>query len=222
VPTDKTINAEPTKEFFIEMLTKDISLPECILDLVDNSVNSLIRATGLDVMKVLIGNVVRRIVHRKIRISFSRHNFSIEDDCGGITIADARDDVFRFGKSQPQVNRGGLGVYGIGMKRAFFKIGRMISIHSRTTTEEFLVKFDVDDWAGKKDNWNLEFTTARERLTPASKAGTVIEITRLHETVKSRFAVEAFQKELLRKLGATYALFLRAGLQIRLPREIYG
>ena len=32
--------AHPSKAFFIEMLTRDITLADCILDLVDNSVHS--------------------------------------------------------------------------------------------------------------------------------------------------------------------------------------
>ena len=37
------IDASPTKELFINVLTKDISLKDCILDLLDNSVDSYIR-----------------------------------------------------------------------------------------------------------------------------------------------------------------------------------
>ncbi len=41
------INAEPTKGFFIDMLTKDIGLVDCILDLVDNSIDGWIRRSQL-------------------------------------------------------------------------------------------------------------------------------------------------------------------------------
>jgi hypothetical protein len=43
--------AYPTKEFFIEMFTRDISLEDCILDLIDNSIDSLIRARKIDIEK---------------------------------------------------------------------------------------------------------------------------------------------------------------------------
>lgn len=33
------INAEPTKAFFVDMLTRDIPLEQAVLDLVDNSVD---------------------------------------------------------------------------------------------------------------------------------------------------------------------------------------
>ncbi|EAM7300406.1 ATP-binding protein, partial [Salmonella enterica] len=36
----KTIDASPTKEFFIDMLTRDIALDRSLLDLIDNSVDA--------------------------------------------------------------------------------------------------------------------------------------------------------------------------------------
>ena len=51
VTDENVIHADPSKEFFIDMLTRDISLSECVLDLLDNSVHGLIRHKNLDVMK---------------------------------------------------------------------------------------------------------------------------------------------------------------------------
>ena len=34
-----TVNANPTKDFFIQMLTKDIKLERAIIDLIDNSID---------------------------------------------------------------------------------------------------------------------------------------------------------------------------------------
>ena len=33
---DKNADAMPTKDFFVRMITRDISLEDCILDLIDN------------------------------------------------------------------------------------------------------------------------------------------------------------------------------------------
>jgi len=41
-------NAFPRKRFFLEMFTRDISLEDCILDLIDNSIDSLVRTKDLD------------------------------------------------------------------------------------------------------------------------------------------------------------------------------
>ena len=43
LPVDDLINAEPTKSFFVDMITRDISLEQAVLDLVDNSVDGAMR-----------------------------------------------------------------------------------------------------------------------------------------------------------------------------------
>ena len=85
MPEIDIIHAEPSKAFFIDMLTRDISLSECILDLIDNSVHSTIRGNDLDVMQLLIDPQAKKNrISAEINISFSSDKFSIVDTCGGI------------------------------------------------------------------------------------------------------------------------------------------
>jgi len=99
---DKRVaKGDPSKSFFIDMLTKDIGLIDCILDLVDNSIDSLVRRYNLDVMDILKGtfdtNVRETVKQAKISVKITSDKFQIEDNCGGITINEAEDFVFRFG-----------------------------------------------------------------------------------------------------------------------------
>jgi hypothetical protein len=41
---DKTAKAYPTKAFFVNMITRDITFEDCILDLIDNSVDGASRS----------------------------------------------------------------------------------------------------------------------------------------------------------------------------------
>ena len=41
-----TVDASPTKEFFIKMLTRDIALEDAILDLLDNCLDGIVRIKG--------------------------------------------------------------------------------------------------------------------------------------------------------------------------------
>ena len=219
--SDNVIHADPSKAFFIEMLTKDISLQECILDLVDNSIHNLITEFDLDVMNVLLGKgQAKKSVNAKVRISLSPDEFCIEDTCGGISIEEARNEVFRFGSSKTGSQaQTGLGVYGIGMKRAFFKLGRVIAVHSRTDSEEFGVDIDVADWEAKA-SWDLEFKFFRKLgSTNGSKTGTTIIVRNLNRTVGKHLSLEAFQSDLIKKLGAAYALFLETGLEIKVNQR---
>src|SRR5438046_5359219 len=109
------------------MFTRDISADDCVLDLIDNSIDALIRQEKLDMDKTL--GPSRPVPSRKARITVrvSTKEVVVEDDCGGIGLHKAKDEIFNFGHS----NRGiqdltsrGIGAYGFGLKRAIFKLGR--------------------------------------------------------------------------------------------------
>lgn len=208
--------AHPSKAFFIEMLTKDISLSNCILDLVDNSIHSLITRTKLDVSQHLFSGTNAQQVNALIDITFNPSKFSVKDNCGGISVEDAKEQVFLLGNPVREKKQTGLGVYGIGMKRALFKIGRQISIASSTTDEEFRIDINVDEWE-KTDEWDFPFTYAREKKLETG--GTDIEVSRLHPTVSEQFVSKTFKTVLVEKISRAYALFLKAGLSIKVNHE---
>ena len=102
------------------MLTNDVTLNDAIGDLVDNSVDGAlsIRKDG-------------RYDGLWVRISVKKDLFRIADNCGGISIDTARNYAFRFGR--PSGMEGipwSLGQFGIGMKRALFKLGKKFKIES--------------------------------------------------------------------------------------------
>ena len=74
-PSTDHAEASPTKKFFVSMLTRDISLADAILDLVDNCLDGALRlANGGDV----------DYAQHWVKIKLSEELFSIEDNCGGI------------------------------------------------------------------------------------------------------------------------------------------
>ncbi len=57
--TDRMIaDASPTKGVFLEMFVRDLSLEDCILDLVDNSIDSLIKSRNIDVSEALLPETI--------------------------------------------------------------------------------------------------------------------------------------------------------------------
>jgi hypothetical protein len=212
----KSAKADPSKLFFTETLTRDIALSDCILDLVDNSIHSLITRLDLDVSEHLFAGTKARRIDARIDITCGPESFSMKDNCGGISIRDGEGVVFLFGNPVKQKQHTGLGVYGIGMKRAFFKMGRQIAFTSHTTTEEFKIDIDVDKWEREKD-WNFPFTFARPKTSKTG--GTEIVISRLHKPVSDQFISKAFSRILQDKISTAFALFLKAGLKIKVNRE---
>ncbi len=213
------IIASPSKAFFIDMLTRDITLAECILDLIDNSIHNAIRHQRFDVMQTLTPGTTKHFKNTHIHVSFDRASFEIVDNCGGISINDAQKEVFRFGRAIPQKGFKGLGVYGIGMKRAFFKMGNLVELQSRTDKEEFKVTIDVKDWNAKPDDWTFAFADTKRMSHRKSDAGTRIHISELHDEVGQRFAGNTFRAEVHNRIATTYALFIRCGIDITLNGE---
>jgi hypothetical protein len=151
-----------------------------------------------------------------ISILISPEIFQIIDFCGGISIKRAKEEVFRFGRSSsfPSV----LGVYGIGLKRAIFKIGKKIRIESRTPQEGFIVDIDVENWA-KNDDWEFPMTIT-EAAPALEDAGTKITISELNKEVVLRVSQGTLLTDLNNAIASTYALFLDRVLSIHLNKNL--
>lgn len=217
---NRPVIGRPSKAFFVDMITRDLTVDDSILDLIDNSVDAAVTRQSVNVMNVLTErlNESGSFQHATVDIEIDGENdrFVIRDSCGGISIDEARETVFRFGNPRERAALGGLSVYGIGMKRSFFKLGRKISVRSETQTESFDIDIDVDEWTNKGDeDWDFRFSNVA-RLNEAPHApGTTITISQLTEAARRRCRLPGFAGILREKIGSAYALFLAAGLEIK-------
>jgi hypothetical protein len=198
------IDASPTKEFFINILVRDVTLSQAISELVDNSIDGAKRIRRDRNFKGL-----------QINIQFDKSHFLIEDNCGGIPIDVAANYAFRFGRIE-----GGpttplpVGQFGVGMKRALFKIGRFITINSVARDSSFLLEIDVDIWKTKSE-WQFEFKESRRRQRNSlGKCGTKIEVTRLHDHTIADFLIDNFFNRLVESIQSQNAEPLQKGLKI--------
>lgn len=212
------INASPSKNFFIDMLTRDIPVTDCILDLIDNSIDSVFRTFDINIIELFdsgfINDDITFFKDITITIEIKKNHFSIKDNCFGIDIDTAKNYAFRFGSGNGAVaSKSGLSVYGIGMKRAFFKIGKKIQVSSSTPTESFSMNIDVNDWAKDPNKWIFEFSKTKEK-EKNSNTGTNVIIDDLNESISKRFGDEVYIADIKDKIEKTYTLFLDAGLTI--------
>jgi HSP90 family molecular chaperone len=206
----RVINAEPTKDLFIYMLVRDIPLIRAIIDLVDNSVDG---ATHL-----LQSN--ENYEGLWIKILADKEQFEIQDNCGGITVQDAEEYAFKFGRANDAaVTPKSIGRFGIGMKRAFFKIGQKFTVESTTYSSKFVVSEDVEEWKNK-DEWTFESFDVQEGSDyKSNEIGTRILIEKLHETVSEDLGLENFISQLKQELTIAYSLKLKKGLSISINDE---
>lgn len=203
-PAAKVIHADATKDFFVTMITRDISLRDCIFDLLDNAIDGARRSLSSNERRPFDGYI--------INIDFDKGSFVIRDNCGGIRLSDAIDYAFHFGRrpDSPADVKGGIGLYGIGMKRAIFKIGKKSDVTSHADDASFKVVIDVAAWE-KSSQWDFEY----EDVDRSRDLGTEISISRINDGVAQQLGDAVFRNELSRSIARDYAFFINQGLVIK-------
>jgi len=215
---DSVAKAYPRKHFFVEMFTRDLSLTDCILDLIDNSIDGLMRSRQIDIASAILTEAVDLTDAEKgalptVRINFSEKRFSIEDTCGGIPFNDALNDVFNFGHGaeyNADASATQLGVYGVGLKRAIFKLGRVFEMTSETHEDGFSLHVDLDQWL-QNDRMLTDWTFPIKKsasVRSAKRAGTRIVVKGLREEIRMAMSDGSFGGRLCAEIAKTYALFL--------------
>lgn len=208
-----TAKAYPRKSFFLEMFTRDLSLEDAILDLVDNAIDGVARNYAPHMFEA-ISSMQKAEVKGKhnIAITYSPQRITVTDNCGGIPFKTAIEDVFNFGHAvdfEPQI-KGQLGIYGIGLKRAAFKMGHHLRMVSRTANDGFLVDWDIASW-GKRDERLEDWTVPIRRVTgvrATAARGTKIVIQRLRPEILTVLQSPEFGDRLWERIATTYIWFL--------------
>jgi hypothetical protein len=203
------VNAFPVKSFFVTMLTRDISLPDAILDLLDNCVDGILRTEG---------KAAASFAGYEAAITFDRSHFMIHDNCGGIPWS-LKDYAFRMGRpaDQPEQKLPMVGVYGIGMKRAIFKMGERCLISTRNGSDNYDVEI-TPAWIGDEDKWDIPVKASAKTM---KEDGTTIYISNLHDGIAKTFGEggKAFHTELARRIAEQYAFIIAKGFRVSINKE---
>ena len=203
------VNSSPSKEFFLNMITKDVTVESCILDLIDNSIDAYKREKE----KIKQGII-------EISYSIADDYFSINDNCGGMPREIAINKAFRFGNERDR-DAGTLGMYGIGMKRSIFKIGSDFVVESKTDTDSYKVYMDRDEWSGLKDEktnddiWKFHL----DDIALGFENGVHITVKRLSDSLKTYLKTRNNVEALREKISSAYGDLLGNGIDISVNGE---
>ncbi len=203
--TYRKAEAEPTKSFFISMLTRDVTLDAAIIDLVDNCVDGARKkcpdgdfsAVGAD-------------------ITLSPTQFEVRDNASGIDLQTAAEHAFRFGRDSGDYVENSIGRFGVGMKRAFFKLGDTFQVESQTTSTAFGLTVNVPSWE-QLEEWAFPFDHAEDKLNvPPDQTYTLVKVTELHAAVRESFGSDVFRNRLFEDIAVKHQAALEAGMAISL------
>lgn len=196
-----TADASATRAFFVDMLIRDIGVDGAILDLIDNSIDAAeAQASDDDDLDGF-----------RVEVTIGRDEFTIHDNCGGIEIDIARNYAFRFGRASDYNPASRIGEFGIGMKRAVFRLGRSFEIDSSTDEARFVVDVDVEDWREQEGDWTFPMDIED---APSEEAGTTIVVRGLHDGVRELFSQANYPQEVAREVADRYSEPVSRGLQI--------
>jgi len=204
------VSAHPVKSFFVYMLTRDIGLQDAILDLLDNCVDGVQRS---ETRKHL--DKPRPYAGYWARIVLSEKEFRIEDNCGGIPWG-LHDYAFRLGRVKQDIDKGRrmIGTYGIGMKRAIFKMGSDCIIRTHAKDASYRLRFSPE-WMSDESKWDI----GAEEIAPAAERGTSVLVRGLYPAVSQRFSSCAFVNAFREALSTHYAYIIGKGFTVYLNGE---
>lgn len=205
-----SIPAAPTKRFFTEMLTRDIELQDALLDLLDNCVDGILRSTK----PRDLGKEDRPYAGYWAKIIFNEKKFQIADNCGGIPLVLARKYAFMMGRPRDEGDSDipTVGMYGIGMKRAIFKMGLSGRVTSQTKSEAFEVDISKG-WMADDRNWNLPLRFVKP---PLKEPGVVINVEDLRPTVSQTFSKvgSSFSDTFTSLVAQHYGFIINKGFKV--------
>lgn len=206
--TTVKVKAYPAKRFFVEMLTRDIELKDSILDLLDNCVDGVMRENkdALNVEKPYDGY--------EAKINFDGNSFSIVDNCGGIPRGVALERAFRMGRPDKETDKDipTVGVYGIGMKRAIFKMGREATVTSFREDGSYRVTISPQ-WINDDSDWDLPIEDVN--FDAERRPGVEIVVESLYSGVGRLFSdATAFEDELKKSISAYYGSIIQKGFSV--------
>lgn len=204
---DLVVDAQAERALFVDMLTRDIEHIPAIIDLIDNSIDGA-RAFGENDLKKFW-----------IKVTATSQQFVIEDNCGGIDLDVARHYAFRFGR--PEAYKGtkrSVGQFGVGMKRALFKLGRHFTVDSRADTTSFFLEVPVSEWAEDINPiWQFKMArTSRNYDSATGGRGTSIVISELHESIVEDLTNDQFVALLRNQIRYRHQAALDEGISIKL------
>lgn len=200
-----SVDTEPDKAAVVESLTRDVSVEACVYDLVDNSIDA---ARDTFLRSATAGEALPDSYEvAEIKLALGGDGLTIEDNCGGIPVDRLKKMVLRFGKRSE--HESGIGVFGVGLNRAIFKLGRVTHLRTDTGTQRAELVLNAREYL-KTDGWDLP----AEEFPSTGKIGTEIEIRQPPEDISSSFSDTSWIQRLRYDMGRRYGRFIAKGLSL--------
>lgn len=196
------VDTSPTKEAVVDSLTRDVTVETCIFDLIDNAVDAARDTIFRERYEEAKVGLPESYEGFKIELTLDGDGLKITDNCGGIALDRLQSMVLRFGKtSEKQM---GIGVFGVGLNRALFKLGRISHLKTDTGTQRAELVLNTEEYIKRAEDWSLP----AEEFASTGEIGTVIEIRQSPEDISQKFADAEWHDNFRYEIGKRYGRFI--------------
>lgn len=208
-------DTSPDKAFTIDTFTRDASVQECIFDLIDNSIDAARKKLHENNKLIIDDNgLVSDYSGIKIKVLINQQCISIEDNCSGMEPSEIRNGILRFG--QPSKAEYSIGLYGIGLNRAIYKLGNKTNIVTETKTDKSQVKINMEAYRKEQSKWLIPAST----LPTTGQTGTELSISDINNEVEHILADTEFVNKMKSEASKRYSNFILKDLQLEINAEL--
>ena len=179
----------------------DVDVSTCVFDLIDNAADA-----ARETVFRKVPTEDRRVLPEsyegfQIDLVFSSDGLTVKDNCGGIPVDSLRSMVPRFGKRS--MHDMGIGVFGVGLNRALFKLGRVSHLKTDTGAQRAELVLETAKYL-KSEDWDLP----AQEFASSGKIGTEIEIRKPPADIGQQFADAEWTENLRHEIGRRYGRFI--------------
>ncbi|MBL1430900.1 MAG: ATP-binding protein [Robiginitomaculum sp.] len=204
-------DTSPNKVFVIDTFTRDASVEECIFDLIDNSIDAARNKLDNDGKLALDDDgLVDDYSGIEIIVSIDQNKVSVSDNCSGMSPKDIEDGILRFGR--PSNAKYSIGLYGIGLNRAIYKLGEKTKLSSETIKNRSIVDINMRTYRDDNDEWLIP----AQASTLTGITGSTIEISEPNNEIEHILGDPFFISNLIKESSVRYSSFIQKGLYLRI------
>ena len=200
------------RSYVLNAFSSDISTADSILDLIDNSIDAARRniaqknSPGDDSF-----SLPDSYEGYEVRIDLNNDEITVSDNCNGIEEQTLVNNAFRLGARSPQ--EFSIGAYGVGLIRAFWKLGNDCELNTDTGNNAFMLLFSKQLLDDGND-------ILADRVNTTGKPHNIVKITNLTPEVNIDVKDSEWKKRFAERLSKVYGLCIHKGLKVQLGSDV--
>lgn len=181
----------PSKEYFINLLTKDVDVDDAICELINNAINRYnLQSEGLQLTEYWIS------------IKIINNLIQVWDNCGAVEDVELFKEKLKFNETKEN--------YDDSLIKALLKCGDSIELELNNNAESYIIKINSQT---SIDSWEI---TDQQSFSSDKPKGMRVVIKNIYKEVKSRLETATFMSRLSNKIASKYRYLLDDNIKIKI------